>query len=198
LIPNDDDLGDNKDTWTVEIYVTRAPSADEGSAGSGGAGTDPVISTVDELRRFMNEFRSTSQPPDSGGGNNNVPALGAAPQNELEKLLSDLDKILSEKYAFDIFAPNSINFGIMVNYRQEWTPLNYQVGNLVSTIPLAPQEVRRYTTKTVVKKTRNVKEIDDSLHTRKEESTQTSRADAESVEKALTNTNFQITASERC
>jgi hypothetical protein len=40
--------------------------------------------------------------------------------------------------AFDVFAENSINFGIMLTYRQTWEPLQYQVGDLVSTIPLAP------------------------------------------------------------
>jgi hypothetical protein len=142
------------------------------------------ISTVEELRTFMNEIGL---------------ALGANqqdPPERLKQLLQDLDDSLSGRYAFDIFVPDTINYGILVNYRQEWKPLNYQVGNLVSTIPLAPLEVRRYTTKTVAKKQRNVKEIDDALEVRRKESTDTSRVDAEIVQKALNKTNFQITASE--
>jgi hypothetical protein len=116
--------------------------------------------------------------------------------SRLEQLLTTLDGLIAERYAFDVFARDSINFGIMVTYRQTWEPLNYQVGDLVSTIPLAPKEVRRYTTKTVTKKTRAVKEVEDNLQTRKAEASDTSRVDAEIVQKAQNKTNFNITAHE--
>jgi len=116
--------------------------------------------------------------------------------SRLEHLLTTLDKLLAERYAFDVFAKDSINFGIMVTYRQTWEPQNYQVGDLVSTIPLAPKEIRRYTTRTVTKKTRAVKEVEDNLQTRKTESSDTSRVDAEIVQKAQNKTNFEITAHE--
>src|SRR6267143_413700 len=103
--------------------------------------------------------------------------------------------MLKEAYRFDIFAPSSINYGLLLNYRKHWQPQSYQVGNLVSTIPLAPQETRRFTTKTVVKKTRNVKEIDDSVRSGKDESSNTSRVDSEIVERAKNQTNFQKNAS---
>jgi hypothetical protein len=114
---------------------------------------------------------------------------------DLSKLLTALDSMLKEKYRFDVFAPDSINYGLLLNYRQHWQPQSYQVGNLVSTIPLAPQETRRYTTKTVVKKTRNVKEIDDSLRSGKDESSSTWRVDSEIVNRAKNQTNFQKNAS---
>jgi hypothetical protein len=114
---------------------------------------------------------------------------------DLTKLMTQLDVMLKEKYQFDVFAPDSVNFGLLLNYRQRWQPQSYQVGNLVSTIPLAPQETRRYTTKTVVKKTRNVKEIDDSLRSGKDESSNTWRLDAEVVDRAKNQTNFQTNAS---
>src|SRR5262249_37885261 len=66
--------------------------------------------------------------------------------SRLAQLLTQLEKLLSERYAFAVFAKDSINFGILVTYRQTWSPPTYQVGDLVSTIPLAPKEVRRYTT----------------------------------------------------
>ena len=116
--------------------------------------------------------------------------------SRLYTLLSKLEKLISAKYAFDVFAKDSINFGIMVTYRQTWVPQNYQVGDLVSTIPLAPKEIRRYTTRTVSKKTRAVKELEDNLQNRKTESSDTSRVDAEIVEKAQNKTNFDITATE--
>src|SRR5436309_2364345 len=83
--------------------------------------------------------------------------------SRLEELLGTLDKLLTERNAFSVFAADSINFGIMVTYRQAWQPHSYQVGDLVSTIPLAPKEIRRYTTRTVNKKSRAVKELDDNL-----------------------------------
>jgi hypothetical protein len=114
---------------------------------------------------------------------------------DLSKLLKELDSSLREKYRFDVFAPASINYGLLLNYRQHWQPQSYQVGNLVSTIPLAPQETRRYTTKTVVKRTRNVKEISDSLRSGKDESADTWRVDAEIVDRAKNQTSFQTNAS---
>jgi hypothetical protein len=116
--------------------------------------------------------------------------------SRLTQLLTQMEKLLSERYAFDVFKENSINFGIMVIYRQTWKPEKYQVGDLVSTIPLAPKEVRRYTTRSVTKKTRAVKELEDNLQTRKTESSDTTRADGEIVKKAQEKTHFNIGAEE--
>ena len=99
-----------------------------------------------------------------------VSADRLAGSSRLEYLLTQLERKLVERYAFDVFAEDSINFGIMVTYRQAWEPQQYQVGDLVSTIPLAPKEVRRYTTRAVTKKSRATKEIEDSLQTRRSES----------------------------
>jgi hypothetical protein len=116
--------------------------------------------------------------------------------SRLSRLLTRLEKILSERYAFDVFAKDSINFGILVTYQQAWEPEQFQVGDLVSTIPLAPKEIRRYTTRSVTKKTRAVKELEDNLQTRKTESSDTTRADGEIVKKAKEKTNFNLSAEE--
>jgi hypothetical protein len=117
--------------------------------------------------------------------------------SRLVQLLTQVEKLLSERrYAFDVFAKNSINFGIMVTYRQTWKPEKYQVGDLVSTIPLAPKEICRYTTRAVTKKTRAVKELEDNLQTRKTESSDTTRADGEIVKKAQEKTHFNLGAEE--
>jgi hypothetical protein len=121
------------------------------------------------------------------------PQTASTPQ--VAELLTELEQMLREKYVFDIFAPNSINYGLLINYRQHWKPISYQVGNLVSTIPLAPQEVRKYTTKSIVKKTRNIKEMNDSLHATKSELGDTTRLDGEIVARARSNSNFQQNAS---
>ena len=84
--------------------------------------------------------------------------------NRLAYLLDKLEKKLAERYAFDVFKPGAINFGVMITYRQKWEPQRYQVADLVKTIPLAPKEVRRYTTRAVTKKTRADKELEDNRH----------------------------------
>jgi hypothetical protein len=116
--------------------------------------------------------------------------------SRLYQLLTKLEQMLRERYAFDVFAKDSVNFGIMVTYRQKWVPENYQVGDLVSTIPLAPKEIRRYTTRKVTKKTRATKELEDQLQTRRTESSETGRVESEIVAKAQEKTNFNVAAKE--
>jgi len=144
----------------------------------------------------------------AGAGNGALQAIqGAQPaaaisadplggSSRLTQLLTELEARLAERYAFDVFAKDSINFGIMVTYRQTWEPQQYQVGDLVSTIPLAPKEIRRYTTRVVTKKTRAVKEIEDNLQARKTETSDTARADEEIVKKAQEKTHFNVGAEE--
>jgi hypothetical protein len=114
--------------------------------------------------------------------------------SRLEDLMTDLDKRLSERFKFDIFAPGSINYGTMLTYRQAWTPGAYQVGDLVSTVPLAPKEVRRYSKKHVLVETRSRKELEDTQTMRKSEAQSTTRADAEIVKRASQKTSFQQSA----
>jgi hypothetical protein len=121
-------------------------------------------------------------------------ALGGS--SRLTRLLTRLDKLLTEPYAFDVFKDKAINFGILVTYRQKWDPQQYQVGDLVKALPMGPKEIVRYTTRTVTKKTRATKEIEDSLETRRSESTDTTRVDGEIVAKALERTNFNLSATE--
>jgi hypothetical protein len=109
-------------------------------------------------------------------------------------LLNQIEGLLNQRYAFEIFAPGSINFGILVSYQQRWEPINYQVGSLVKTLTLAPKETRKVSTKRVVKKDRSVKEMEDSLRVRKEESKNTGRDEAEIIAKAEAKTNFNLTA----
>jgi hypothetical protein len=129
------------------------------------------------------------QPTPSG------PAVKDVKLQDLINQITALEDILKEKYRFDVFSPASINFGLVLNYRQRWEPQSYQVGNLISSIPLAPQETRRYTTKTVVKRSRSAKEINDSLRSGKDDASTTSRTDAEIVDRAKNQTNFQTNAS---
>jgi hypothetical protein len=112
----------------------------------------------------------------------------------LSRLLQEVARRIQENYAFKVFQEGSYNFGFLVTYRQTWTPEHYQVGDLVSTLPLAPRETRRYTTKRVVKATRAAKELEDSLRTTRSESAGTSRVEREIVDKAQNKTDFDATA----
>ncbi|WP_298901456.1 hypothetical protein [uncultured Psychroserpens sp.] len=110
-----------------------------------------------------------------------------------ENLIKQLNERLLEPYAFHVFAPDSVNYGILTTYRQEWRPENWQVGDLVSTIPLTPGEKRKFTKKLKVKKTRSQKEIEKSLYSRTDESNYISKAHTDIVQKAQSANNFNMT-----
>lgn len=63
------------------------------------------------------------------------------------------NRLYKEPYEFDVFAPGTYNYGLIHTYQQKWKPLSYQVGDLISTMPLAPGEKKSYS----VKKTINAK-----------------------------------------
>ena len=112
----------------------------------------------------------------------------------LKTLLGQMRDLLSSAYSFTVYQENACNFGILVTYRQTWVPEQYQVGDLVSTIPLAPRETRRYTTKQVTKRSRAVKEIANNLNTVRTDIDTTGRADRDIVSRAENRTNFKVTA----
>jgi hypothetical protein len=101
-------------------------------------------------------------------------------------------------YPFRHFAASStsrsVNFGLVVTYRQVWTPVSYQVGELASTIPLAPKEVRKFTTQTVTKSKRARQEVETNLTSRRREAEERSRAETEIVARAGAKTNFTLTS----
>ena len=102
--------------------------------------------------------------------------------------------LLGSAYSFTVYQENTCNFGIITTYRQTWVPDQYQVGDLVSTIPLAPRETRRYTTKQVTKRSRVLKEVADNLNTVRTDIDTTGRADRDIVNRAENRTNFKVTA----
>lgn len=108
--------------------------------------------------------------------------------------IEELRRRRSQAYPFRYFAASpthrSVNFGMVVTYRHQWTPLCYQVGELVKTIPLAPKEIRKFTKKTVIKTKRERKEIESNLVSRRGESEQRSRAEAEIISRATSKTAF--------
>ncbi len=116
------------------------------------------------------------------------------PVTTIAKLIQDLGTALSEPYKFDVFAENSFNFGLLLTYRQQWTPGEYQAGDLRATIPLAPSETRKYTKKTNIKITRAQREIEKSVTASSLQTSDTQRAEASIMQKTDTATNFKMTA----
>ena len=173
--------------WDHDKWLNATPGNNDNTGDPDDlASFPPGTRRADVFNNIANGLAALSPP--------NNPADPTVSFPDISKLLTQLDGMLKERYRFDVFAPASINYGLLLNYRQHWRPQSYQVGNLVSTIPLAPQETRRYTTKSVVKKTRSVKEIENSLRSDKEDLSTTSRVDAEIVNKAKNQTNFQTNA----
>ncbi len=113
------------------------------------------------------------------------PGLGRA-----GKLLEGIKQRLAEPYKFDIFVPGSYNYGVFFTFRQRWEPLTYQVGKLVSSMPLAPGETRSYTKKQVIKTSRSQKELEKAVSSLKNDSTTTGRTEAEIIKKANSKMDF--------
>lgn len=120
------------------------------------------------------------------------------PLTRLPAVLNELEKRLKEDYAFTIYAANrqerSVNFGILITYRQKWEPLGYQAGRLVKTITLAPRETIRYSKKTVTHRKRSTREVENHLRSRREETSSTTRSEQDIVRKASMSTNFSLTS----
>lgn len=137
---------------------------------------------------------STDNSSNHGSGQTN------APRERIPALLAALSQRLNEAYNFTIYAANekerSVNFGIIVTYRQEWTPQAYQAGELVKTLTLAPKQTQKITVTKKSHKKRFRKEVENNLRSRRDESNQTTRAEQEIVRRAATKTNFSMTAQE--
>jgi hypothetical protein len=54
------------------------------------------------------------------GGSIIVNPPSEAPADRLSRLVYELGVALNEPFKFDVFAPNSYNFGLMLTYRQKW------------------------------------------------------------------------------
>lgn len=119
------------------------------------------------------------------------------PTIRLPAVLQELQKKLTESYNFTVYAANdkerSVNFGILNTFRQVWTPLAYQAGQLIKSIPLAPKQTQKVTiTRKTVKK-RMQKEVENNLRILKDETSQTNRAEQDIVNKASNTTSASVT-----
>jgi hypothetical protein len=67
----------------------------------------------------------------------------------LSQMLVNSDGLPEMNYPFEVFQRGSTNVGLRLIYRQLWTPLGAQPGEIVRTIPLGPGEKQRVSTKIV-------------------------------------------------
>ncbi|KIC95482.1 hypothetical protein [Flavihumibacter solisilvae] len=112
----------------------------------------------------------------------------------MHKTLRDLHQRLNSAYEYTVFASDnndySVNFGVLNTYRQQWLPLNYQVGKLCSTKPLAPKEESEYHLKIKRHSKRSDKEARKNNSTMTGEQTSLYRVEADIVAKAQNKTSF--------
>ena len=122
------------------------------------------------------------------------PMTVADPVDRLPALIEALNKKLLENYNFTIYAANqqerSINFGILNTFRQIWTPLSYQAGPLVKSIPMAPKQTQKIVITRKTTKKRSQKEVENNLRILKDETSQTNRAEQEITNKADFKTSY--------
>ncbi len=114
--------------------------------------------------------------------------------HRVNELIEELERLLQEDYAFTVFGADgnerSVNFGLLVTYRQTWDSLGYQAGQLVKTIPLAPNEEKTYVIKRKSKKSYAEKTSESAESLIKSEETETERDISKIVRNAEFNTSF--------
>jgi len=119
------------------------------------------------------------------------PSILALTDTTLARLRQRLKK---GSYEFDIYEPGSVNYGLMLTYRQEWSPVRYQVGRLIDTIPLTPGEKREVKVVTTRKRHDARSSLTNEARESTVESTSTSRLESEAIEAATIAVNNQISA----
>lgn len=119
------------------------------------------------------------------------PSVMALTDATLAKLKRRLRK---GSYEFDIYEPGSVNYGLMLTYRQEWSPLRYQVGRLIDTIPLTPGEKREVRVVTTRKKHDARASLTNQTRESTNESSSTTRLESEAIEAATMAVNNQFSA----
>lgn len=96
--------------------------------------------------------------------------------------------------AFTAFEAGTINFGLQLVYRQVWTPLGTQTGEIVRTIPLGPGQTEKISIKTVSKQTRRQESTRQSDRETSNDSTSTTRDSSEVVTDASERFNWGVEA----
>lgn len=130
---------------------------------------------------------------DEGGGRPTLPD-GSRPTDGPTESAHGFAGVGGTQYPGTIFAAGTVNFGLLVTYRQRWEPITYQAGRLAKTITLAPKETVSYSTRQVVKRSMSRKQMEANQQMRKEDADDTQRDEAEIVARAEVKTNFSLSA----
>lgn len=139
------------------------------------------IANVCQLRELLSDLAIAANSPYCP----NTQHVGA--------LAMSLATRLAERYSFTYFAPGSINYGMMLTYRQSWTPMTYQVGRLAETVPLAPGETRTLKMTRTVRRTRKQSSRHKSSLHQTRESSSVSRTEVDAMEKTAFAMSHQAT-----
>lgn len=99
------------------------------------------------------------------------------------------------EHAFEPYSTAEVNVGIAVLYRQRWTALGAQPGEVVRTVPLGPGQSEKVATKVVRrdKATRTTETTTETESTTR--SANTAKDSAEVVKEATSNKNWSVSAS---
>jgi hypothetical protein len=80
---------------------------------------------------------------------NAAPSILTRWRVRLYDALSESRQAVTASYPFEVFPRGSVNIGLRLVRRQEWTPLGIQRGEIVKTIPLGPGQKERVSTRIV-------------------------------------------------
>ena len=97
-----------------------------------------------------------------------------------------------EAYRFLPYPTSTINFGLRLIYRQTWTPLGTQPGEIVRTIPLGPKQIEKVSVKVIRRQeeTRSSEAVSSTETTR--ETSETAKDSSEVVAEASKSFNWNV------
>ncbi|WP_378173959.1 hypothetical protein [Aquimarina sp. SS2-1] len=104
-------------------------------------------------------------------------------------LVADLE------YPFEFYPSGSVNVGTSLVYRQRWKTIGLQPGEIVKTIPLAPGQSEKITTKITRRKKRTTNSESNIESETSSESTDTTKGSNEIIAEAASNENWSMSAS---
>ncbi|MEX0279054.1 MAG: hypothetical protein AB3N19_16155 [Ruegeria sp.] len=114
----------------------------------------------------------------------------------LNAYLKALDEVIAADYPFTVFGADesgrAINYGQVVKYRQHWEPKSYQAGELVKTLPLAPQQKVSFSSRRTIKSSYTEKRAEASENTYNSSDSATARDVAKIVNNAKLDTSYTL------
>jgi hypothetical protein len=114
----------------------------------------------------------------------------------LNAYLKALDEVIAADYPFTVFGADdsgrAINYGQIVKYRQHWEPKSYQAGELVKTLPLAPQQKISFSSRRTIQRSYNEKRAEASENTYNSSDSATTRDVAKIVNNAKMETSYTL------